>query len=54
METSCHLVASSFETGIRYLNFGDIYKIEEFNGWQVMPFTAANLDYLEISSDEDK
>lgn len=28
-----HSVAPLFEAGIRYLNFGDIYKTEEFDSW---------------------
>lgn len=53
VETSYHLVAPPFEARIRYLNFGDISKIGEFDGWQVMPTTAANLDHEAISSYED-
>lgn len=50
INTSCHLVASSFEVGIA---IEDIYEIEELDGWKVMPSTAGNLNYLVISSYED-
>lgn len=45
-KTSCHLVAPSLEAGLLYLNSDDVYETKEFNGWQVMPTTAAILDYL--------
>lgn len=51
-KTSCHMVALSFEAGIHYLNFGNIYETVEFNGWKMMPSAVANLDYLAISANE--
>lgn len=53
-ETSCHLVASSYEVGQRYRDFGHLYVTEQFGGWKVSPAVVASIEHLADSSDADE